>query len=277
LEGFYYPHGLALAVTARVVGLLTLNHAIRLAYAIKNGQEKFPLEGDKPRGKRKLERLADEAFSWLRDSLSGDIKPGKRGEVFTVFTVVRAEPMTEYQAGGDVHRLLQAVTEWPPVPETASLRPAAEIEVSTRGSDAPGSMLFARPRGRAVWLPGLFANNPLKRPSLSCYHHNLVFGCMQVDSLGGLTKETLNLVHKTGLANLDPTLKSCARNAIDRLDELHEGNRNRSYRSSSVSKQINQNERKQLEELRALMRPGQKIPSQSEPGGPPKSSKAAVN
>ena len=80
---------------------------------------------------------------------------------------------------------------------------------------------------------------------------------MIFDSLGGLVEGTLGLLKDTPLANLDPTLKSCARNAIDRLDELYSGDRKQSYRSYSLKKQI-ENEIKDLDALRGYMNPGQK-------------------
>lgn len=255
IDGFYYPHGLALGVTFRVVGSFTLDQVVNLAYAIKDGDEKIPLEGPKGPVVCTLDSLAKDVFKYMRESLGKGIKPGKRRDAFSIFTVVKAQPRTPFVAGGPVHQAIQAVTEWPPGWEGAGLRPVQDVQVPTKGSDAPGSILFARPRGRAVWLPGLFASKKLKKPSLSCYHHNLVYACMHVESLGGLVEGTLALLKNTPLAKLDGTLKSCARNAIDRLDELYSGDR-KSYRSHSLKKQI-ENEIKDLDDLRGHMNPAQ--------------------
>jgi hypothetical protein len=257
IEGFYYPHGLALAVTFRVVGSFTLDQVVTLAYAIKDGDEKIPAEGPKGPVVCTLDSLARDAFKYMRESLGKGINAGKRRDAFSIFTVVKAQPGTLFVSDGPVHQAIQAVTEWPPDWETAGLLPVQDVQVPTKGSDSRGSILFARPRSRGVWLPGLFASNRLKKPSLSCYHHNLVYGCMHVDSLGGLVEGTLGLLKDTPLANLDPTLKSCARNAIDRLDELYSGDRKQSYRSYSLKKQI-ENEIKDLDALRGYMNPGQK-------------------
>jgi len=258
IEGFYYPHGLALAVTLRVVSALTLDQTVKLAYAIRDGDEKFSIQQDRLQTVKTLESLADDALTWMRDSLGKGVKPGTRRDVFSIFTVVKAVPMILFEPGGEVHRAFQAVTEWSSAPETASLRPILEVQVPVKGSDAPGTMLLAHRRGRAVWFPGLFSKNKPKKPSLSCYHRNLVFACMQVDSLGGLVRGMLRLLEDTPLAKVNSTLKTCALNTIDRLDELYMGDRDRTYRSASVAKQIYQNELKELNRLRRLMRPGQK-------------------
>jgi hypothetical protein len=258
IEGFYYPHGLAVAATFTVVSSLTLDQTVELAYAIKDGEERFLVERDRLQGPSTLESLADDAFKWMRDSLGKGVKPGNRSDVFSIFTVVKAVPMIPFEPSGQVHRAFQAVTEWSAGPETASLRPILEIQVPVKGSDAPGSILLAHRRGRAVWFPGLFAQSKPKKPSLSCYHRNLKFACIQVDSLGGLVRGMLRLLEDTPLAKVNPTLKTCAKNAIVRLDELHSGDRNHTYRSFSVARQIDQNELQELNRLRRLMNPGQK-------------------
>jgi hypothetical protein len=254
LEGFYYPHGLALAVTFRVNGPFTLDDAVKLAYDIRDGGEKFITQEDKL--ERSLDSLGENGLTQMRNTLfkQGGV-PGKQGEAFTIFTLVKGDPFTPFELGGPVHRALQSVTEWMPDPETATLRPLPEVQVPLRGSAAAGSILFGRRRGRAIWLPGLFAKKDPKKPSLGCYHRNVLFASMQVDSLGGLVKGTANLLrNQTPLAKLDMTLKACARNAIDRLRELYEGDKDKTYRSNSPKAQIEQNYLKDLNYLQSGMK-----------------------
>jgi len=83
----------------------------------------------------------------------------------------------------------------------------------------------------------------------------VLFASMQVDSLGGLVKGTANLLrNQTPLAKLDMTLKACARNAIDRLRELYEGDKDKTYRSNSPKAQIEQNYLKDLNYLQSGMK-----------------------
>jgi len=252
LEGFCYPHGLALVVTCRVITELSLPQAVELAYRIKNGEEKFSVESVKKLTNLSLESLAENGLTWLREAVLGKkAQAGKQRDVFTVFTVVKAEPLTRFELGAEVHRALQAITEWSPDPDTATLLPLDDVKVPVKKSTAGGSMLFARRRARAIWFPGLFAKKDPKKPSLGCYHRNQLFAAMQVDSLGGLVKATFGLLKDgTPLYKLDPTLKTCTRNAIERLEELYLGDRDRSYRSSSPRLQIDQNDLNELNSLR---------------------------
>jgi hypothetical protein len=50
------------------------------------------------------------------------------------------------------------------------------------------------------------------------------------------------------------TLKACARNAIDRLRELYEGDKDKTYRSNSPKAQIEQNYLKDLNYLQSGMK-----------------------
>jgi len=258
VEGFYYPHGLALAVTFRVNGPLTLDGAVELAYAIRDGEEKFVTLEDRP--ERSLDDLAEDALTQMRQTLfQQGGTPGKPSEPFTIFTLVKGDPFTPFSPGGPVHLALQSVTEWMPDRETATLRPVADVQVPLRGSAAAGSILFKRPRGRAVWLPGLFAKKDPKKPSLGCYHRNLLFASLQVDSLGSLVKGTYDLLRNdTPLRKLDMTLKTCAGNAIDRLGELYQGDKDYTYRSNSPKAQIDQNYLPHLNHLQGIMKPGAK-------------------
>ncbi len=258
VEGFYYPHGMALAVTFRANGPLSLDGAVKLAYAIRGGEEKFVTQED--RVERDLDSLAEDALTQMRHKLfKKGGEPGMSGDSFTIFTLVKGEPLTRFVPDGPVHRALQALTEWMPDPEDASLRPLAEVQIPLRGSAAPGSILFGRRRGRAIWLPGLFAKKDLKKPSLGCFHRNQLFSAMQVDSLGSLVKGTASVFRNdTPLSKLDMTLKACTRNAIDRLRELYEGDRDNTYRSNSPVAQIEQNYLKDLNYVQDIMMAGAK-------------------
>jgi hypothetical protein len=82
---------------------------------------------------------------------------------------------------------------------------------------------------------------------------------MQVDSLGSLVKGTASVFRNdTPLSKLDMTLKACTRNAIDRLRELYEGDRDNTYRSNSPVAQIEQNYLKDLNYVQDIMMAGAK-------------------
>src|ERR1700678_214451 len=186
LEGFYYPHAFALAITCRFTGRLPLDGSADLAYKIKRGAEKFSVRrGSVPSAQSlSIDSLADEAMQWMREMFLGKTAtPKPSPDVFTIFTGVCGEPFAKFKQVGPIHAALQKVTEWPADPDTSNPLPESQIRIPVKKTTADGSIMVGSRRARAIWFPGLFSKKDRTKPSLSCYHRNQVFSALQVESL----------------------------------------------------------------------------------------------
>jgi hypothetical protein len=158
-----------------------------------------------------------------------------------VATVVRGEgvdPGALPAEGGQVHRMLEAVTTWRPSWQHDDLRNLPLSQASLRIRTAPPShVLYGRERGRAVWFPALFTQKGGDLHSLSCYHRNLVLASLQVESLSGAISETAKQIGD-GLP-LSVGHRECARRAAGILGRLYGGVD--TYRSWSPRVHIEQN------------------------------------
>jgi hypothetical protein len=260
IEGFYYQHAFSLIITCRFSGKLPLTEAVDLAYSTKQGKEKFSVQQNSATAiSLDLDSLAGKVLSYMRESVLGkSAKPSRSRGVFTVFTVVSANPFTEFKAGGSVHRALQTVTEWPPDPSTANLLAESEIRIPIKKTTADGSILVGRQRARAVWFPGLFSVKDKKKHSLGCYHRNQCFSAMHVESLCAFVRCTLEMITTgTPFYKLKPPHRASAMDAKDRLEELYlaDSQTQNTYRTSSIRKQIEQNDLKQVNDLRRIINP----------------------
>ncbi len=261
LEAFFYRHALALMITCRFCGQLSLADAVQLAYGVKKGSEKFTVQqnGVPSAAPIDIESLAKTIFSYLRESALGKAaQPGESREAFTLFTIVSAEPFTAFQPNGAIHRALHTVTEWPPDPATSHLLPATQIAIPIKSATADGSILVGRQRARAIWFPGLFSIKDKTKPSLGCYHRNQCFSAMQVESLCAFVRGTLDMIN-AGIPfyKLKSAHKASAMDAKERLQELYVADRQtqNTYRSSSARVQIEQNDLKRLNDLRRIINP----------------------
>ena len=260
IEGFYYQHAFSLIITCRFSGKLPLTEAADLAYSTKQGKEKFSFQQNSSTTiSLDLDSLAGKVLSYMRESVLGkSAKPSRSRGVFTVFTVVTANPFTEFKAGGSVHRDLQTMTEWPPDPSTAKLLAESEIRIPIKNATADGSILVGRQRARAVWFPGLFSVKDEKKHSLGCYHRNQCFSAMQVESLCAFVRCTLDMIAAgTPFYKLKPPHRASAMDAKNRLEELYlaDSQTQNTYRTSSIKKQIEQNDLKQVNDLRRIINP----------------------
>jgi hypothetical protein len=273
IEGFYYPHAFSLMITCRCSGKLPLSDAVDLAYSIKEGSEKLSVQQNSVPGSWPLDMdsVSQIVIEHMRESILGKTaKPSRSRDVFTVFTVVSADPFTEFKAGGPIHRALQTVTEWPPNPSTSKLLLESEISIPIKKATADGSILAGRQRARAVWFPGLFSMKNKKKPSLGCYHRNQCFSAMQVESLCAFVRCTLDLkTAGTPFSKLKPSHRASAMDAKERLEELYlaDSQTQNTYRTSSTKVQIEQNDLKQVNDLRLIIDPASRDLPPSSPAG----------
>jgi hypothetical protein len=245
IEGFFYPHGLSLAITVKFAGAFSPAAAAQAAWNLKRANG------------AKLAATANAALQRLRDALLGPgAAPGPQREVFTIFSVLKAEGSTRpLPQDPDLGRMLEIVTAWPANPGAAGpATPAGCVPVRKRASQH--SVICSGSRARAVWFPREFTARDPSVCSIACFHRNLLFGTMQVDSLGALVATVAALVRGgTPHYNLYSTLLGCAKHAVKRLETIHQGDQSQTYKSRGLQRQIQENDLADLNFLRQLFTP----------------------
>lgn len=260
-EAFFYPHGGAFAVTliAEVKETqppgpgLALFDAVDLAFKLR--RDKFNVTWDGNTGlfsgvhwangpsEMTLEQLAGKALTVIRATAFGQTAAANSGQVidpFTIFTVVRGRGVDPAQLpDDDVRRALEAVSRWSPSWRFDVLPDLKDRKIDIKRSP-PSHVLYGHAKARAVWFPERFthASNP---PSLACYHRNLTFTSLHVESLCGLAATTAERLRNNQLDS--EGLRDCARQAVGGLGRLYGGGgiHKKSYRSMSPRVQIEQN------------------------------------
>lgn len=243
LESFFYPHGFALVVTVTSQMNQTLDDIVGLAFKVKSN-EKLDVQwiaGTKEQ--LYLNQLADKCMTNIRTSTLGPkTAPGMPSvEPFTIFTVVDGEPNAAPVEGDEIHLAMEALTTWYPNWKKLKLQKLDQNVKLTLDRVSPDShVVYARKRGRVVWFPEMFTYKGEKRTSLSCYHRNLVFTSLQVESFCGLASATAKEISAGNWPNLHLMHRDCARQAVGILGRMYGGDRN-TYRSQSPRFQIDQN------------------------------------
>jgi hypothetical protein len=243
VESFLYPHGIAVAVSARILMPLKVEEAVDQAHELRRTQK---LEvywiGSQTRETSSLDELGGKALADLRRKVLGkEVAAEVNPQPFTIATIVQAEGVDASLGtpeGEEIHRALQALTTWSPTWRDDSLKSFSETRLSLRTSPL-GHVLFATRRGRAVWFPGLYRPSTIRLRSLSCYHRNLLFTSLQVESLAGLAAATDEVLSR---GEIPPALQGkLAGRAAGILGRLY-GADSSTYRSRSPRVQLEQNE-----------------------------------
>lgn len=249
LEAFFYPHGIALVFTAVCKTEFYLQQAREVSFKIRQDELLEFQPAGAPVEKLHLNSLAGKTLDLLcMLSLGpGHLVPAPAIKPFSIWTVVRGEgvePTAPLSQGKEVHRILEAVTTWNPNFATAMLPSLADAQHSARlrSKRSAGDILYANDRGRAIWFPGTFTLSPGKRRSLACYHRNLVYASMQVESLSRFVRDTSAEIQQPGDASKLPLPQFyCARRATGILSRLYAAVEDKTYRSGSPYLQIRQN------------------------------------
>ncbi|MFV9505481.1 MAG: CHAT domain-containing protein [Oscillochloridaceae bacterium umkhey_bin13] len=242
IEGFCTPYGSACVVTIRCTDDLGLAEALMLAPLVRRAPL---LSVQTPDGflACTLEDLADRALDHLA-SLGSDRAARRRTDLhpFSIATIVRGagvHPALPFAEDSAAHHLLETLTRWQaPV---AGVRPTRLIEarIATDSTNAQaGDLLYGHQRARAIWLPRHFTNlNPSS--ALGCYHRNLVFAALQVESMGGLIRQAAARLESG--QRLSGVSRSWAQRAYGALSRLHSGSELHTYRSMSSRHQLADN------------------------------------
>jgi len=241
LESFFFPHGLGLAVSARIQADLTPEEAMAKALEFRrDGKLEIEWTGG---GKESLnlDGFSRKALQALRRSVVGSEGTGGTQSLpFSIATVVRAEGVdatAPFSEGEIVHKVLQGLTTWSPTWKTDGLKPLTQAGLPSRNSP-PSYALYAGQRGRAIWFPGHYVPEMAQRRSLSCYHRNFVFLSLQVESLAGLAAFTAKKLEQGEVPG--PRHSRCAQRAAGILGRLYGGIK--TYRSHSPKVQMDQNQ-----------------------------------
>jgi hypothetical protein len=255
LEGYFYPFGIALVLNAQYKGSLSLAEAVDLGYRIRFGG-RYDVAGPGHNLRNlSLQGVAEAGLRSLREAALGpQAVPGQPfdREPYSLVTIVRA-------AGNDVdllpldgkelHRALNALSNWPPNRRRASLTPLSKAKRLADSQASSNSVLFAVRRGQAIWSPHGFADDPRTRHSLSCYHRNLLFACLQIESLCGLASVAAEAVRRHEVNSVSTVFRACAHNAACALGIMYGGARKSTYSSSSIARHIDTNGRREDVEL----------------------------
>jgi hypothetical protein len=151
---------------------------------------------------------------------------------------------------GEVHRALAALVRGgSPTWRVDKLDPLAGQVVPTRGNSPPSHVMYASKRGRVLWFPTQFST-PDGGASLQCYHRNLCYAALQVESLCELATLLAERVRK-GTLPLSAAETECARLAAGLLGRLYGGEQKSTYRSMSVLRHIKERALVDINFLRA--------------------------
>lgn len=241
-DGFLYPHGHALVVTARFNPrpALPLAGAVDLARGLRADKSIGTTWDKKPQRQLKLDVIADEALTWLHNTGLGKNAP--RGaletEPYSVVTFVRTEGADVTQpiaANGDVHRALEATTAWRTSWKVDKLPQLDDCAADIESLAPAGHVLYVDKRGQSAWFPEKSNLAAGERHTLGCYHRNQVFAALQVESLAGLIRCVEDKLQ--GGQKLTQVEDDCARRAAGTLGRLFGGHES-VYKSGSIKAHI---------------------------------------
>jgi len=153
VEGFFYPHCVALVVTFGLLTVHSLEQAVEAAFDVRRRRKLRVSQGGAADETLSLDQFADRTLNVLRAMmLDKGQQPGLRAEPFSVVTVIRGagvDPGVVMPVGGSIHRALQAVTAWSPSYLHDSLSPLDEAKVGIR-QRAPISHILGGTVGQHV-------------------------------------------------------------------------------------------------------------------------------
>lgn len=258
IEGFYYPHGTGLLITATLIGELDFAAAGNIVHSLRSSKVYKSPWPTQAAGSLNLEQLMTAALDQLRKLGFGDGVSGARSAPFSIATVLRGKAVDPDQSlapDGDIHRLLNGfaggVPNWQHQPAPPLVAGSTQLDLK-KDTSRNGNVLLAAKRGRAVWFPGYFLPPkpilPAAPPQhqLGCYHRNLSVGSLQVESLLMLAAEAESVYAKGAL--VPASIQRLARIAAGLLARLYSGSK--CYKSGSLRAEIAQSA--QLEDVNAL-------------------------
>jgi hypothetical protein len=250
-EVFYSSQGTALVANAYYRGQpKSLTEIVELAHAIRN-RDRFHTDTAQAQSGLSLQSVAEHALATARRAAFGDVEAfAGYNQPFTIATFVQgtvANPAAPIVDGSDEHRVLEALTGWNQNFAIMNLAKtplqSASLSIHSR---LDSDLVYARGTGRAIWLPRLFGA-PQGRARLSCYHRNVTLASVQTMSLGEFVGWVARR-YQRGEAVPD-LVQERAKRASRLLGVLAAGERTATYRTMSITTQVDDAKWRQSMEL----------------------------
>jgi hypothetical protein len=244
-EGFFYPHGVAFGVTVELTQRKPIEEVVNALIDLQQNRRLVP-PATQAAGALKLSGYAVQCLGALRArAFGGKPEPAHipLDPPFSIATILggdaaAAEPAIADQ--GPTHRLLEGLARWSPAWDRDALPKLADRRLKTKLNTSNGDALYASTRGRVVWFPSSFGK---AGGNLSCYHRNLFYAALQVESLGVLS--SLAVQQTSRGSALSPSQNDCAKRAAGILGRLHCGSAD-TYRSNSAKLHIEENRKTEI-------------------------------
>ncbi len=250
-EAFFHPHCFATMLTFTFLDERTLEEFLdELAALARRGLE-WTNGAQKSGG---VQALARDCMAELHQRVFGQraaaVPPPPPFCVASVLAASGVDPASAPIDKGEIHRALAALARggsntW----QHDALTPLPPQSLGIRANPPPSHVLYASKRGRVVWFPAQFSSADVG-PSLQCYHRNLCYAALQVESLCDLASLLAARV-VTGSPPLSADENDCAQHAAGLLGRLYAGQLNSTYRSMSIVRHIQERSIADINVLRA--------------------------
>jgi hypothetical protein len=242
VEGFYYPHGVAVLITVVFNENLDLNDMLKTSIPAR-WKEYAVIWPDGTTTQLDLLKLASHTLERLcTEAMGQGASHPLLGEPFKVVTAVDGQVdnlKEENPTNGAVHRALEAWCDWHPLFEERrphALDEKTSFSFKEKDQSPPSHILYGLKRGRAIWFPGYFTQaNSERIRKLGGYHRNLTLVSLQTESLLALMNIASGYLDRSD--PLPPTLEKLARGCAGALGRLY-GAAIPTYRSYSACRQI---------------------------------------
>lgn len=236
-EIFVFPFGHTLVLTFSLEWRedgASLEDAVATCFQVRRNGSFTVIDENGAESTMDLSALASRALSVIRLATTGDgaLKGSISPQPFTISSIIRRTsplPPAPVVDGDATHLALDGLSSFSvhyplgaPTPLASALLNPAHL--------GPAQLLYAAPRGRAIWFP---ARAAATSDFLGCYHRTLLFLSMQLESLGVAIGD-FEQAPETRTAS---TLRSSAKNVCVHLGRL-EGQLIGTFRSPSSPRQI---------------------------------------
>jgi hypothetical protein len=242
LEGFYYPHAVALVLTVIITETLALEAMVDKALEARADGKYSVRWADGSTQSLSLDVLAAQLLDQLREHVLGrDATQGGRSHTpFTIATVVRGDGVDPTQPNppmDTVHRALEGLCSWHRTWKHDVLHDWEALTCLKIRHAPPSHVMYGLERGRAVWYPDLFTAQG-KVHSLGCYHRNLTLLSLQTESLIALMRVAGTYIDAS--LQMPLAMEELAKHAAGILGRLYGGTQD-TYQSWSSRAQIDAN------------------------------------
>jgi hypothetical protein len=191
-----------------------------------------------------VDEMASRAFSAIRSRAMGRRAPApvqsSIGNPFAIATIIQGtdrQPPIPPEDDGPLRHALHGLISASPTWRTDVLPLLSDASVTLRRTSPPYHLVYVEPRGRAVWFRDAFECRDTCS-SCSCYHHNLFYGSLQVESLAEFVRATVGPI-KANAAAVSVERMKVLRRAAALLGLIYGGKE--TYRSRSLRRQIDDN------------------------------------